>query len=94
MRSTHSRATAGTGRGNDRGEADTIGYNLNAGGAGAVSIQPQLRRSKLDSVRRSSNLGMAATLNDKFNIIGTEFENTAQDGFLNAPNIDDELNAH
>ena len=27
---------SGTGRGNDRGETDTIGYTLNSGGAGAV----------------------------------------------------------
>lgn len=85
---------SGTGRGNDRGEADTIGYTLNSGGAGAV-FSPNLDYSDTSLIQLGGPLtwGWQQSLNDKFNIIGTEFENTAQDGFLNAPNIDDELTA-
>ena len=85
---------AGTGRGNDRGEADTIGYNLAPGGAGAT-FSPNLNYADPSLIQLGGPLtwGWQSTLNDKFNATGTEFENTAQDGFLNAPNIDDELNA-
>ena len=85
---------SGTGRGNDRGATDTIGYQLNSGGAGAV-FSPNLDYSDTSMIQLGGPLtwGWQQSLNDKFNIIGTEFENTAHDGFLNAPNIDDELTA-
>jgi len=85
---------AGTGRGDSRGEPDTIGYQLNGGGAGAVFTHG-LDYSDANLIQLGGPLtwGWQSTLNDKFGATGTEFENTAQDGFLNAPNIDDELTA-
>ena len=85
---------SGTGRGNDRGAADTIGYQLNSGGARAV-FSPNLDYSDTSLIQLGGPLtwGWQQSLNEKFNAVGTEFENTAQDGFLNAPNIDDELTA-
>ena len=35
--------------------------------------------------------GASSALNDKYGITGTEYENQAQDGFINAPTIEDEL---
>ena len=85
---------AGTGRGNNLGIADTIGYNLAPGGTGAT-FDASLNYADPSLIQLGGPLtwGWQSTLNDKFNATGTEFENTAQDGFLNAPNIDDELNA-
>ena len=37
--------------------------------------------------------GWQSSLNEKFGATGTDYENAAQDGFLNAPEIDDELTA-
>ncbi|QHJ88514.1 TonB-dependent receptor [Aequoribacter fuscus] len=85
---------SGTGRGNDRGVADTISYSLKGGASGAV-FSPGLDYSDTSLIQLGGPLtwGWQSTLNDKFGATGTEFENTAQDGFLNAPNIDDELTA-
>jgi len=85
---------SGTGRGNDLGVADTIGYSLKGGASGAV-FSPGLDYSDTSLIQLGGPLtwGWQSTLNDKFGATGTEFENTAQDGFLNAPNIDDELTA-
>jgi iron complex outermembrane receptor protein len=85
---------SGTGRGDSRGVADTISYSLKGGASGAV-FDPGLDYSDTSLIQLGGPLtwGWQSTLNDKFGATGTEFENTAQDGFLNAPNIDDELTA-
>lgn len=85
---------AGTGRGNNEGVADTIGYELNSGATGAV-FSPGLNYADTSLIQLGGPLtwGWQSTLNDKFGATGTEWENTAQDGFLNAPEIDDELTA-
>lgn len=85
---------AGTGRGDSEGIADTISYTFKDGNAGAL-FTPGLDYSDFNLMRLGGPLtwGYSAALNDKFGITGTPLENTAQDGFINAPEIDDELTA-
>lgn len=83
---------AGTGRGDSQGVADNIGYTFNSGNAGAT-FSHGLDYGDFDLIRLGGPLtwGWSAALNNKFGIVGTPLENTAQDGFINAPEIDDEL---
>lgn len=85
---------SGTGRGNDNGIADTIGYTFNSGNAGATFTH-ELDYSDYNLIQLGGPLtwGWSGALNNKFGIVGTPLENTAQDGFINAPNVDDELAA-
>ncbi|WP_448547868.1 TonB-dependent receptor [Thalassotalea fusca] len=83
---------SGTGRGNDNGVADTIGYEFAGGNTGAI-FTPGLDYSDYDLIQLGGPLtwGWSSALNEKYDIVGTPLENTAQDGFINAPTIDDEL---
>jgi iron complex outermembrane receptor protein len=83
---------SGTGRGNDQGIADTLGYTFNDSNTGATFTH-DLDYSDYDLIRLGGPLtwGWSGALNDKFGITGTDLENTAQDGFINAPQVDDEL---
>lgn len=83
---------SGTGRGNDAGIADDIGYTLNAGNNGA-RFTHQLDYSDYNLIQLGGPLswGGSDALNNKYNIKDTPQANTAQDGFINAPEIDDEL---
>lgn len=83
---------AGTGRGDNMGVADNIRYELRSGGAGAV-FTPGLDYSDPSLILLGGPLtwGWQDSLNERYNIVGTPLENTAQDGFINAPAIDDEL---
>ncbi|GMG88056.1 TonB-dependent receptor [Biformimicrobium ophioploci] len=83
---------AGTGRGNDNGVADDIGYTFDGGNTGATFTHG-LDYSDFGLIQLGGPLtwGWSQALNDKFGISGTEWENSAQDGFINAPEIDDEL---
>jgi len=85
---------SGTGRGNDNGVADTIGYEFNNGNTGAT-FSHGLDYSDYNLIQLGGPLtwGWSGALNDKFGITGTPLENSAQDGFINAPQIDDELKA-
>lgn len=86
---------SGTGRGDNMGEPDNIRYNLRSGNAGAV-FTPGLDYSDPALIRLGGPLtwGWQDSLNEKFNIADNEdLVNTAQDGFINAPQIDDELTA-
>lgn len=85
---------AGTGRGDSQGTPDDIRYVLSPGGAGAV-FTPGLDYSDPGLIMLGGPLtwGWQQSLNEKFGIVGTSLENTAQDGFINAPEIDDELTA-
>jgi len=85
---------SGTGRGNDNGLADTIGYQFNNGNTGAT-FSHDLDYSDYNLIQLGGPLtwGWSGALNDKFGITGTPLENSAQDGFINAPQIDDELKA-
>ena len=83
---------AGTGRGDSEGVADTLGYTFDGGNTGA-HFSHQLDYSDFNLIQMGGPLtwGWSAALNDKFNLAGTPYENAAQDGFINAPEIDDEL---
>ncbi|WNC68696.1 TonB-dependent receptor [Thalassotalea nanhaiensis] len=83
---------SGTGRGDSRGAADTIGYEFDGGNTGAT-FSHGLDYSDYDLMQLGGPLswGWSSALNDKYGITGTEYENQAQDGFLNTPTVDDEL---
>ncbi|MDH5434606.1 MAG: TonB-dependent receptor, partial [Gammaproteobacteria bacterium] len=85
---------SGTGRGNDQGIADNIGYTFNSGNAGATFTHG-LNYADYNLIQLGGPLtwGWSSALNNAYGITGTPLENTAQDGFLNAPSIDDELTA-
>lgn len=83
---------SGTGRGNDRGVADDIWYAFNGSNTGA-QFSHQLDYSDYNLIKIGGPLswGWSSALNEKYGVVGTEYENQLQDGFINAPTIDDEL---
>jgi iron complex outermembrane receptor protein len=83
---------SGTGRGNDRGVADDLGYTFDSGNTGATFTHG-LDYSDFNLIQLGGPLswGGSKALNDKYGLTGTEYENQAQDGFINTPSIDDEL---
>jgi len=83
---------AGTGRGNDLGVADNIGYTFNSGNTGAT-FSHGLDYGDYNLIQLGGPLtwGWSSALNDQYGLSGTPYENTAQDGFLNTPSVDDEL---
>ena len=83
---------SGTGRGNDRGAADNLGYVFNGGNTG-VTFSHDLDYSDFNLIQLGGPLswGWSGALNEQYGVVGTEYENQLQDGFINAPNIDDEL---
>ncbi|MDQ7048809.1 MAG: TonB-dependent receptor [Enterobacterales bacterium] len=85
---------SGTGRGNNQGIADDIGYTFNPGNSGATFTH-NLDYSDFNLIQLGGPLtwGWSSALNDRYGITGTALENTAQDGFINAPSISDELNS-
>jgi iron complex outermembrane receptor protein len=85
---------SGTGRGDGRGVADNLGYTFDGGNTGA-KFTHELDYSDYNLIKLGGPLswGGSSALNDKFGLTGTEYENQAQDGFINAPSIDDELKA-
>ncbi|MBD1581603.1 TonB-dependent receptor [Pseudoalteromonas sp. S16_S37] len=95
---------SGTGRGNDRGAADNLGYAFSGGNTGA-QFTHELDYSDYDLIKIGGPLswGWSSALNEKYGVVGAEnaegeyeyhpYENQLQDGFINAPTIDDELNA-
>lgn len=85
---------SGTGRGDARGAADTIGYQFGQGNTGA-QFSHGLDYSDYDLIQLGGPLswGWSSALNEQYGVVGTEYENQLQDGFINTPTIDDELNA-
>ena len=83
---------SGTGRGDANGIADNIGYAFDGGNTGA-QFSHELDYSDYDLIQLGGPLswGASSALNDKYGLTGTAYENTAQDGFINAPEINDEL---
>lgn len=83
---------SGTGRGDANGVADNIGYAFDGGNTGA-QFSHELDYSDYDLIQLGGPLswGASSALNDKYGLTGTAYENTAQDGFINAPEINDEL---
>jgi iron complex outermembrane recepter protein len=85
---------SGTGRGDARGEADNLGYTFDGGNTGA-QFTHELDYSDFNLIQLGGPLswGWSSALNAKHGVVGTEYENQLQDGFINAPSIDDELTA-
>jgi iron complex outermembrane receptor protein len=85
---------SGTGRGDSNGVADSLGYVFDGGNTGA-HFTHGLDYADYDLIKLGGPLtwGWSSALNDKFGITGTPLENSAQDGFINAPTINDELTA-
>ncbi|WP_213608118.1 TonB-dependent receptor [Pseudoalteromonas sp.] len=83
---------SGTGRGDSNGIADNIGYAFDGGNTGA-QFTHELDYSDYNLIQLGGPLswGASKALNDKYGLSGTPYENTAQDGFINAPEISDEL---
>jgi iron complex outermembrane receptor protein len=85
---------SGTGRGDARGEADNLGYTFDGGNTGA-QFSHDLDYGDFNLIQLGGPLswGWSSALNEKHGVVGTEYENQLQDGFINAPSIDDELTA-
>ncbi len=83
---------SGTGRGDAGGVADDIGYTFDSGNTGATFTHG-LDYSDFGLIQLGGPLtwGWSSALNDSLGITGTPLENSGQDGFINAPSIDDEL---
>lgn len=90
---------SGTGRGDSQGVADNLTYTFDGGNTGA-KFTHGLDYSDYDLIQLGGPLswGASAALNDTYGFVcgveGRENDagcNTAQDGFLNTPSIDDEL---
>lgn len=83
---------SGTGRGDANGIADNIGYAFDGGNTGA-QFTHELDYSDYDLIQLGGPLswGGSKALNDQYGLAGTDYQNTAQDGFINAPEISDEL---
>ena len=83
---------SGTGRGDANGLADNIGYMLDGGNTGA-QFSHELDYSDYNLIQLGGPLswGGSKALNDKYGLTDTPFQNTAQDGFINAPEVNDEL---
>ena len=86
---------AGTGRGDKLGVGDNLSYEFRPGNSGAV-FTPSLNYGDYNLIKLGGprSWGWSTALNQKFGVVGNDlYENTAQDGFLNAPTVDDEMNA-
>ncbi|WP_031570111.1 TonB-dependent receptor [Rheinheimera texasensis] len=86
---------AGTGRGDKLGVGDNLSYELKPGNSGAV-FTPSLNYGDYNLIKLGGprSWGWSTALNQKFGVVGNDlYENTAQDGFINAPTVDDEMNA-
>ncbi|ALQ08331.1 TonB-dependent receptor [Pseudoalteromonas fuliginea] len=83
---------SGTGRGDSNGVADNLGYTFNGGNTGA-QFTHELDYSDYNLIQLGGPLswGASSALNDKYGLNDTPYQNTAQDGFINAPEINDEL---
>ncbi|WP_323847415.1 TonB-dependent receptor [Microbulbifer magnicolonia] len=93
---------SGTGRGNDEGVADNLTYTFDGGNTGA-KFGHELDYSDWNLIQMGGPLswGASAALNGKYGLVcdrdpeggvpNDYYCNTAQDGFLNAPEVDDEL---
>ena len=83
---------SGTGRGDSRGAGDDLGYTFDSGNTGAT-FSHGLDYSDYNLIQLGGPLswGWSGALNDQYGVTRTEYENQLQDGFINTPNIDDEL---
>lgn len=84
---------SGTGRGDSRGAADDLSYTFDSGNTGAT-FSHGLDYSDYDLIQLGGPLswGASSALNNKYGLTDASgYKNQAQDGFINAPNINDEL---
>ena len=84
---------SGTGRGDNRGAADDLGYTFDSGNTGAT-FSHGLDYSDYNLIQLGGPLswGASSALNDKYGLTEENgYKDTAQDGFINTPSIDDEL---
>ncbi|WP_394191394.1 TonB-dependent receptor [Pseudoalteromonas atlantica] len=89
---------SGTGRGDNRGVADNIGYTFDDGNTGA-QFSHELDYSDFGLIQLGGPLSWGASkpLNLKYGLVDADgedisgYKNQAQDGFINAPEINDEL---
>ncbi len=96
---------AGTGRGDNYGVGDNLTYELKGGNAGAV-FTPSLNYADYNLIQLGGprSWGSSTALNNKYGIYDVNNDgeinfkdsplaNSAQDGFINAPTVDDEMDA-
>ncbi|WP_193162065.1 TonB-dependent receptor [Microbulbifer hainanensis] len=92
---------SGTGRGDSQGVADDLTYTFDGGNTGA-HFDHNLDYSDWNLIQMGGPLswGASSALNNKYGMTcgvegvpDSQYCNSAQDGFLNAPEIDDELNS-
>ncbi|KHM46451.1 ligand-gated channel protein [Pseudoalteromonas distincta] len=89
---------SGTGRGDSRGIADNLGYTFNGGNTGATFTH-DLDYSDYSLIQLGGPLswGSNKALNNKYGLVDADgndisgYKDQAQDGFINAPTIEDEL---
>ncbi|WP_237057141.1 TonB-dependent receptor [Microbulbifer sediminum] len=84
---------SGTGRGDSEGIADDLTYTFDGGNTGA-RFEHGLDYSDWNLIQLGGPLtwGYSAALNNEYGLVdGDPYVNAAQDGFLNTPEIDDEL---
>ncbi|WP_369676617.1 hypothetical protein, partial [Enterococcus faecium] len=85
-------------RGDNRGVADNIGYTFDDGNTGA-QFSHELDYSDFGLIQLGGPLSWGASkpLNLKYGLVDADgedisgYKNQAQDGFINAPEINDEL---
>lgn len=86
---------AGTGRGDKEGLGDTLSYEFKNGNTGAI-FSPSLNYGDYNLIKLGGprSWGASSALNAKYGLTPASiYFNSAQDGFINAPTVDDELSA-
>ena len=86
---------SGTGRGDKEGVGDTLSYEFKSGNTGAT-FTPSLNYGDYNLIKLGGprSWGGSAALNAKYGLTPSSiYHNSAQDGFLNTPTVDDELSA-
>jgi iron complex outermembrane receptor protein len=84
---------SGYGRGDNEGPYDTVEYSLLEGNSGAI-FTPTLDYGDFNLVKLGGprSWGASAVLNETYGITDDPlYNNAAQDGFINAPEVSDEL---
>jgi len=86
---------SGTGRGDKEGLGDNLSYEFKPGNTGAT-FTPSLNYGDYNLIKLGGprSWGGSTALNAKYGLTPSSiYHNSAQDGFLNTPTVDDELSA-
>jgi iron complex outermembrane receptor protein len=86
---------SGTGRGDKEGLGDDLTYEFKPGNTGAT-FSPSLNYGDYNLIKLGGprSWGASTALNNKYGLTESSiYYNSAQDGFLNTPTVDDELSA-